>query len=48
MKIATRSGLRLLDADAHLEYVRLHLVMGDRIQARTTLALGRTIDEETG
>ncbi len=48
MKIATRSGMRLHEADAHLEYVRLHLAMGDKDQARTSLAAGKAIVEDTG
>ncbi len=48
MKIATRSGMRLFEADAHLEYARLHLAMGDKDQARASLAAGRKIVQETG
>ncbi len=38
--------MRLFEADAHLEYARLHLAMGDK--ARTSLAAGKAIVEETG
>ncbi len=48
MKIATRSGMKLHEADAHLEYARLHLAMGDKDQARASFAVGKRIVEETG
>ncbi len=48
MKIATRSGMRLREADAYLEYARLHLAMGDTDKARTSLAAAKLIVEETG
>ena len=48
MKIATRSGMRLFEADAHLEYARLHLAMGNRDKARASLAAGRKLVDETG
>ncbi|MCZ6654320.1 MAG: AAA family ATPase [Planctomycetota bacterium] len=48
MKIATRSGMRLFEADAHLEYARLHLAMGDKEQARTSLAAGKRLVQDTG
>jgi hypothetical protein len=48
MKIATRSGMRLFEADAHLEYARLHLATGGKDKARTSLADGKAIVEETG
>ncbi|UCC30990.1 MAG: TIR domain-containing protein [Phycisphaerales bacterium] len=48
MKIATRSGMRLHEADAHLEYARLQLAMGDKDKARASLAAGKAIAEETG
>ena len=34
IKIATRSGMRLFEADAHLEYAWLHLAMGDKDKSR--------------
>jgi hypothetical protein len=48
MKIATRSGMRLHEADAHLEYARLHLAMGDKDKGRTSLAAGKAIVQGTG
>jgi tetratricopeptide (TPR) repeat protein len=48
MKIAVRSEMRLFEADAHLEYARLHLAMGDKDKARTSLAAGRKLVKETG
>ena len=48
MKIATRSGARLYEADAHLEYALLHQAMGDKDNARMSLAAGRKIVQETG
>ncbi len=48
MKIATRSGMRLHEADGHLEYARLHLAMGDKDNARASLAAGKAIVEDTG
>ena len=48
MKIATRSGMRLHEADGHLEYARLHLAMGDKDKARVSLADGKAIVEDTG
>jgi hypothetical protein len=40
--------MRLFEADAHLEYARLHLTMGDKDKAHTALAAGKAIVEETG
>ena len=48
MKIATRSGMRMHEADAHLKYARLHLAMGDKDKARASLAAGKAIVEDTG
>lgn len=48
MKIATRSEMKLFEADAHLEYARLHLAMGDKDQGRASLAAGRKLVEDTG
>ncbi len=48
MKTATRSGMRLHEADGHLEYARLHLAMGDKDKVRASLAAGKAIVEETG
>lgn len=48
MKIATRSEMRLFEADAHLEYARLHLAMGDKDKARASLVAGSKIVKDTG
>lgn len=48
MKIALRSGMRLFEADAHLQYARLHLAMGDKDKARASLATGKAIVKDTG
>lgn len=46
--IAVRSGFRLHEADARLEWARLHLAEGDREKARESLARAATLVEETG
>ena len=46
--IATRGGMRLHEADCHLEYARLHQACGDKTQARESLAKAKTMIEETG
>ncbi len=38
MAIAERGGMRLFQADAHLENARLYLAMGDAPEARAHLA----------
>ena len=52
LTIAGRGGMRLHEADAHLEYARLHLAEGDgegnREAARASLADARKIVDETG
>ena len=48
MSIAHRGGMRLHEADAHLEYARLHLAMGDTDRARESLATARGMIEEMG
>ena len=40
--------MRLHEADAHLEYARLHLAEGDGEAARASLADARKIVHETG
>ena len=40
--------MRLHEADAHLEYARLHLAEGDGEAARASLANARKIVDETG
>jgi hypothetical protein len=44
--IATRSGMRLFEADCHLEYARLHLAQGQKAQAREHLDEARAMIEE--
>ena len=42
MHIATRSGMRLHDCDAHLELARLELAQGNREAARNHLAQAKS------
>jgi len=46
--IATRSQMRLYEADCHLEHARLWLAMGDLDGARAAVARARTLIQETG
>jgi len=46
--IATHSGMRLFEADCHLEYARLHQACGEKTQARESLAKAKTMIEEMG
>ena len=46
MSIAQRGVMRLFEADAHLEYARLHLAMGDAEKARESLATAKAMIEE--
>ena len=48
MSIAERGGMRLHEADAHLEYTRLHLAMGDTEKARESLDTAKAMVEEMG
>ncbi|MDI1451402.1 tetratricopeptide repeat protein [Polyangium sp. 6x1] len=48
LTLATRSGFRLHEADAHLGYARLFLAEGNRPAAREHLAKARAIIDETG
>ncbi len=48
LSIATRSSMRLFQADAHLGFARLHLAEGNRLPARESLERGRKLVEETG
>ena len=52
LTIARRGSMRLHEADAHLEYARLHLAEGDtkenKTAARESLAAARTIINATG
>ncbi len=46
--IATRGGMRLHEADCHLEYARLHLAMGEKDKARESWAKAKQMIEEMG
>jgi tetratricopeptide (TPR) repeat protein len=46
--IATRSGMRLHEADCHLEYARLYLAQGEKDQAREHLAKAKVLIDQTG
>ena len=46
--IATRGGMRLHEADCHLEYARLFLAMGDAGQAREHFAVAKRMVAEMG
>jgi hypothetical protein len=48
LEIATRGGMRLHEADCHLEYARLHLACGDKPAARESLAQARKLVQECG
>ncbi len=48
LTIATRGGMRLFEADAHLEYARLHLAEGDSADAREHFAKAKAIVADTG
>ena len=46
--IATRGGMRLHEADCHLEYARLFVAMGDAAQAREHFAVAKRMVGEMG
>ena len=48
LALAERSGMRLHEADGHLEYARLHLAQNARDQAREHLEKAKKIITETG
>jgi tetratricopeptide (TPR) repeat protein len=48
LSIATRGGMRLHEADCHLEYARLHLACGEQEKARESLAKAKGMVEEMG
>jgi tetratricopeptide (TPR) repeat protein len=48
MRIATRSGMRLFECDAHLELARLALAEGDPAAARPHLGRAAALVQETG
>jgi tetratricopeptide (TPR) repeat protein len=48
LSIATRGGMRLFEADCHLEYARQHLACGEKEKARESLAKAKGMIEEMG
>ncbi len=46
--IATRGGMRLHEADCHLEYARLFIASGEKEKAREHLAIAKKMIEEMG
>jgi tetratricopeptide (TPR) repeat protein len=48
LSIATRGGMRLFEADCHLEYARLHLACGEKEKARQSLAQAKAMIEDMG
>jgi tetratricopeptide (TPR) repeat protein len=48
LTIAARGGMRLHEADCHLESTRLHLARGEKEQARESLSKARAMVEEMG
>jgi exonuclease VII small subunit len=48
LSIATRGGIRLHEADCHLEHARLHLARGEKEQARESLAKAKEMIEDMG
>ena len=48
MTIATRSGMRLHEADCHLEQARLHLALDNKTDARRSCAKAREMINEMG
>ncbi len=48
LEMCQRSGIRLYEADAHLEYARLHLAQGNEVEARQSLAIAKEMIEQMG
>jgi tetratricopeptide (TPR) repeat protein len=48
LSIAMRGGMRLHQADCHLEYARLHLACGEEEKARQSLAKAKEMIDEMG
>jgi tetratricopeptide (TPR) repeat protein len=48
LAIAERGSMRLHQADAHLEYARLHLALGDKDKARESLATASQMIDDMG
>jgi hypothetical protein len=45
---ATRGGMRLYEADCHLEYARLHLACREKEKARQSLAQAKEMIQDMG
>jgi tetratricopeptide (TPR) repeat protein len=48
LSIATRGGMRLHEADCHLEYARLHLACGEKEKAQQSLAQAKEMIQDMG
>ncbi|MEE8247806.1 MAG: hypothetical protein V3S87_11155, partial [Alphaproteobacteria bacterium] len=48
MSVAERGSMGLFQADAHLEYARLHLATGEKPKARDHLATAKEMVERMG
>jgi len=48
MRIATRGGMRLLQADCHLEYARLYLAQNEKDKAHQHWATAKEMIERMG
>ena len=48
LEICQRSGMRLYEADCHLEYARLHLAQGNEGEARQSLDSAKEMIEQMG
>ena len=48
LEMGQRSGMRLYEADAHLEYARLHLAQGNKEEARQSLAVAKEMIHRDG
>jgi tetratricopeptide (TPR) repeat protein len=48
LAIATRGGMRLHEADCHLEYARFHLACNERAAARESLTRAKEMIEQMG
>jgi tetratricopeptide (TPR) repeat protein len=46
--LATRGGMKLFEADCHLEYARLHLACGEKDKARESPAKAKQMIEDMG
>jgi tetratricopeptide (TPR) repeat protein len=48
LEMCQRSGMRLYEADCHLEYARLHLAQGEKEEARQSLAIAKEMIQQMG